>query len=103
MAKKASSYDEESWDRIFEEVELNAVPIEYVKSISITFHDGTIWRIDVDNDNVEVDDARMLEASLDEFLHRNEEDIGYVDFRLDTEKVKKDIHRITLAFTKRRK
>ena len=38
----------EHWPEIFEDVEITAVPIEYIHSVHVYFNDGKIWQIDMD-------------------------------------------------------
>ena len=36
------------WPEIFSDVEIKAVPIEYIHYAHVHFHDGKIWQIDID-------------------------------------------------------
>ena len=36
------------WPEVFGDVEIKAVPIEYIHNIHVYFHDGKVWEIDLD-------------------------------------------------------
>ena len=41
----------EHWPEILKDVEIKAVPIEYLDSINVHFFDGKIWEIDLKNES----------------------------------------------------
>lgn len=87
------------WPEVFEDVNIETVPVEYLHSVKITFEDGKVWEIDTSKnpEGVPIDEA--LESLMEEY----EDVITNVDFRLDTERVKQDISRRTQQFMKKRK
>lgn len=91
------------WPEIFEDIEINAVPIEYLKSVLIYFQDGKVWEIDVGRNKKKAFDTELIEESIENILEEYDDYIDSVDFRLDTEKVKNDIKRRTRIFLKKRK
>lgn len=92
------------WPEIFEDVEITAVPIEYIHSVHVYFHDGKIWQIDMDKQTAQDDgDVSKVEESLETFLAEYNDDISHVDFRLNTSKVVEDVKKRTKSFMKRRK
>ena len=101
--KKIAPEVVDHWPEVFEDIEIKAVPIEYLKSIFVHFEDGKIWEIDIDQNKVHKDNARDLEDALEDLFEEYEDVISGVDFRLDTEKVKKDIQNRTKIFLKKRK
>lgn len=89
------------WPEIFSDVEVQAIPLNYVKFINVSFNNGKIWQVAVseeERENVDYLD-KMLEDLFDEY----EDDILAVDFSLDTQKVKQDIQNRTKTFLKKRK
>ena len=94
----------EHWPEIFSDVEIKAVPIEYIHSVHVHFHDGKIWEIDLDRQATHNrGDVSKVEASLETFLAEYNDDIAHVDFRLNTTKVVQDIKDRTKSFMKKRK
>jgi hypothetical protein len=91
------------WPEVFNDIEIKAVPIEYLKAIFIHFIDGKVWEIDIDQEKAQRESARHLEDAIEDLLEEYEDAIEGVDFRLDTEKVKQDISKRTKRFLKKRK
>jgi hypothetical protein len=91
----------DTWPEIFNEIDVDVVPIEYLHSINVRFKDGKTWEIDIkktrEKPNVDV------ESALEELFEHYEDSIDSIDFRLDTEKVKFDIKKRTHQFMKKRK
>jgi hypothetical protein len=90
------------WPEIFGEVEIKAVPIEYIHSVNVYFHDGKIWEINMDKQS-EVSNLDLIETSLEAFLSEYNDEISHVDFRLNTSKVVQDVKSRTRSFMKKRK
>lgn len=91
----------DTWPEIFDHIDIEVVPIEYLHSVLVHFTDGKIWEIDVKTSlkkkNVDI------ETALEDLFDQYEEEIESIDFRLDTAKVKKDIKKRTEIFMKKRK
>ncbi len=93
------------WPEIFKDVEISAVPIEYIHSVHVYFKDGKVWQIDMDkqNDINGEGDINRVEESLESFLAEYNDQISHVDFRLNTSKVVQDVKSRTKSFMKRRR
>ena len=92
------------WPEIFEDVEIHAVPIEYIRTVHVHFHDGKIWEIDMDKQGIkQQNDVSAIENSLETFLTQYNDEIDHVDFRLNTSKVVDDVKKRTRSFMKKRK
>lgn len=90
------------WPEIFKDVEIKAVPIEYIHSVHVHFHDGKIWEIELDRKSAQ-NNTNSIEDSLETFLEQYNDEISHVDFRLNTTKVVDDVKRRTKSFMKKRK
>ena len=88
------------WPEVFEDVEIDVVPLEYLDSVRVQFIDGKVWDIDINTQKNKVED---LERSLDELFEEYNDHIKTVDFRLNTDKVKQDITNRTKKFLKLRR
>ena len=88
------------WPEVFEDVDIDVVPLEYLDSIRVQFADGKMWDIKIDTTKNRVED---LEKSIDELFEQYQDHIQNVDFRLNTDKVKKDITKRTQKFLKLRR
>lgn len=90
------------WPEVFGDVEVSAIPVQYLKSINVTFKDGKKWEVRMKPNKKNVS-AKDLEATLNEMFVNYEGSIKNVDFRLDTAKVKADISNRTKKFIKKNK
>ena len=85
------------WEDILESVDMEFLPLEYVSFVIVKFDDGRVWEIDLAKQNKESED---IEETLERFFEEFEDTIQNVDFRLNIEKLKKDITRRTKRFLK---
>ena len=104
MRKKASLPPDviDQWPEVFNDLDVKAVPLAYLHSMRITFKDGKVWDLNIAA-HVKKSGAENLEEHLEELIEAYEEVIEHVDFRLDVEKVKKDIIKKTNKFLKNKK
>ena len=93
---KATPHTKDYWENIFQEINMDYIPLEYINTLVVTFKDKTIWEIDMQNRDLGDDP----ESALDEFFNEYEETIASVDFRLDLERLKKDVSKRTHKFLK---
>jgi hypothetical protein len=92
----------ERWPEVFGEITLNVIPLRYLESVTVTFKNKKIWEINMASRRVR-EDWDSFESSLKEMLAAYESEIENVDFKLDTERVKKDMIKNTNKFLKRKK
>jgi hypothetical protein len=78
------------------------VPLRYLNAVIVTFKDGKIWEIKMEEQGKDLDWDR-LEKNLLEMISTYEENIQDVDFRLDTGKIKKDVVAASNKFFKKKK
>lgn len=88
----------DNWPEIFEDISFNAIPIDYLHSIVVTFKNGKTWEVNLNKKNKD-----SFEAELKEWFTSYENDIDNVDFKLDTARIKKDIIKKTTQFLNKRK
>ena len=92
----------DQWPEILGDVNLSAIPIFYLHSVVITFQDGNTWNVVLKKEHKESDGEKFTET-LNELFQNYEKQIQHVDFRMDIEKLKKDITKTTNKFMKRKK
>lgn len=92
----------EKWEEILEEIDLKFLPLEYLKNITITFEDDTVWEIDLAESRKSQPEEK-IEQSLDDLFSEFEGEIENVDFQLDLEKIKKYLTRRVGYFLKHNK
>lgn len=103
MAKKGRLPPDiiKAWPDVFKDIQIDVVPIEYLHSVKVYFTDGKIWEIDVKKSLSKPD--LDIETALTDLFDSYEDSIANIDFRLDTQKVKRDIKKRTEIFMKKRK
>jgi hypothetical protein len=92
----------EHWPEVFGEVQLNVVPLRYLHTVLVNFKDGKTWEIKI-TAQVRRDGWTAFEKNLSEMLSNYEDAIDNVDFKLDTNKVRRDIESSTQRFLKKKK
>ncbi len=90
------------WPEVFGEISLNVVPLGYLDTVTIKFKNNKIWEINLSKYQKQ-DDWTEFESSLKDVLTSYESEIDKVDFKLDTERIKKDVINHTTKFLKKRK
>lgn len=90
------------WPEVFSEIDLNVIPVRYLDTITIEFTNKEVKEIKLTKIHP---DASWIEFEkrLKEVLLSYEKEIDNVDFKLDTERIKKDIIKKTNEFLKQRK
>lgn len=103
MSKKSLPKDVvDQWPEVFSEVDVKAVPLAYLHSMRIIFNDGKVWDINIAT-HAKKNGVEDLEGHLQELISTYEESIEHIDFRLDVDRVKKDIIKHTKSFLKKPK
>jgi len=82
------------WPEVFEDIKLKVVPLRYLHAVLITFRDGKTWEIKV-TAKTKKEGWDSFERSLAELFKTYERKIDNIDFKLDTERVKKDVKKTT--------
>ena len=90
------------WPEVFSDVHLNVLPLRYLHTVLVNFKDGKSWEIKI-KAKTKKDGWSAFEKHLSELCKSYEDTIEDVDFKLDTERVRKDIERSTNQFLKKRK
>lgn len=90
------------WEDILEEIDLKYLPIEYVKTIIITFEDKTIWEINLEDSRKTQTDEK-IEDMLDDLFDEYDGDITDLNFQLDLQKIKRYLSKRVSYFLKHNK
>lgn len=90
------------WPEVLGEVTLNVIPPQYLHSVRITFKNAKVWEVNIGTEKG--DDAwEIFESRMKELIATYEDSIENIDFKLDTEKLKKDIIKNTKKFLNNKK
>lgn len=77
-----------NWPEIFSDIVIFYIPLEYTKSMTISFSNGKKIYIDVEKSKTSDNDREYLEKSLKNFLENYRDEIEDVDFNLDVKNIK---------------
>lgn len=97
--RQLTTKQDQQWNEIFDSIEMDYVPIQYVKKIVITFDDGSIWDVDVAN-NRGSQSHEEIESSLQDLFLEYEDTIDSIDFRMDMDRMKRDLSKRVMKFLK---
>ena len=78
------------WPEVFEDLYMNTMPVAYLDHVQLEFADGRIWQINI-KDQLKDDDADIVADKLLDTLSEYRTEIKKIDFKVDIERLKKDI------------
>ena len=84
------------WPEVFEDLYMNTMPVAYLEMVHLEFADGRVWQIDIKNQLAE-EAAEFIADKLLETFQEYKDDIKKIDFKIDVERLKKDIADSTKA------
>jgi len=90
------------WPEVFSEIDLNVIPVRYLDTITVEFTNKEVKEIKLAQIHPDADWIEF-EKQLKVVLQTYEKEIDNVDFKLDTERLKKDILQQVNNFLKQRK
>jgi hypothetical protein len=78
------------WPEVFEDLYMNTMPVAYLDLIHLEFANGRVWEINV-KEQLKNTDAEDIADRLLETLHEYRDEIKKIDFKVDVDRLKKDI------------
>jgi hypothetical protein len=78
------------WPEVFEDLYMNTMPVFYLDFVHLEFQNGRIWSIDVKEELTD-SDPDAVASKLFEIIGEYKEEIKKIDFKIDIDKLKKDI------------
>ncbi len=82
----------DDWDKVFNEVTLNVLPVDYVQKVLINFKDGKSWEIGIAPKSPRKK-LNEFKDGLFEILDAYEDHIDHIDVKIDTSRVRKDVEK----------
>jgi tetrahydromethanopterin S-methyltransferase subunit A len=82
------------WPEVFEDLYMNTMPVAYLEHVHLEFTNGRVWQINI-KDQLDVEDPDDIADKLLDTLQEYKNDIEKIDFKVDIEKLKKDIQNST--------
>jgi hypothetical protein len=78
------------WPEVFEDLYMNTMPVAYLEMVHLEFVNGRVWQIDI-KEQMKALDSDEIAAKLLETLQEYKDEIKKLDFKVDIERLKKDI------------
>lgn len=78
------------WPEVFEDLYMNTMPVAYLEMVHLEFANGRVWQINV-KDQIHELDADSIADKLMKTLQEYKEEITKIDFKIDIDRLKKDI------------
>jgi len=78
------------WPEVFEDLYMNTMPVAYLDTIHLEFADGRVWQIDI-KDQLKEENPDAIADRLLETLSEYKDEIKKIDFKVDIDRLKKDI------------
>lgn len=73
------------WEKLLEEADIQTVPFNFLKSISVKMLDGTVEDFDIEELVASGLTVKQVEKLVHYFLETNDEEIDTLDFHLNVE------------------
>jgi hypothetical protein len=80
----------EEWPEVFEDMYMNTMPVCYIDMIRMEFNDGRVWEINIQEQLYDLPNELVASRLVDTF-QEFKEDIKKIDFKIDIDRLKKDI------------
>ena len=93
----------DKWPDVFGDIDIKAIPLQYLHSIRVVFANVKRWDVLIKEDPALKDPLARLEKTLQTLFDTYETSIKHIDFRVDTDQVKKDVQKRTRGFLKKNK
>ena len=78
------------WPEVFEDLYMNTMPVNYVKSLRLEFKNGRVWEIDI-QDQLSQISSEALSSKMLATIQEYRNDIHKIDFSINIEKLKTDV------------
>ena len=93
----------DKWPEVFKDIDIKAIPLQYLHSVRVEFSNGKVWDVVMNDNPQNKNPVNKLEKTLHDLFITYENTIKHIDFRVDTDRVKKDIQKRTRGFMKKNK
>lgn len=85
------------WPEVFEDLYMNTMPVAYLEVIRLEFKNGRIWEINI-KEQLSESHSQLIADKLVDTFQEYQEEISKIDFKIDVEKLKKDVEKETKKF-----
>ena len=78
------------WPEVFEDLYMNTMPVAYLDHVHLAFADGRVWEINI-TEELKLHDPDFIATKLLDTLKAYKDEVTKIDFKVDVERLKKDI------------
>lgn len=78
------------WPEVFEDLYMNTMPVAYLEIVHLEFANGRVWEINIKG-KLKDTDAEVISEYLVNILQEYRDEIVKIDFKVNIDKLKKDI------------
>lgn len=78
------------WPEVFEDLYMNTMPVAYLETVHLEFANGRVWQIDIKEQLKDISPDEIADRLL-ETLQEYKNEIKKLDFKVDIERLKRDI------------
>lgn len=82
------------WPEVFEDLYMNTMPVAYLDFVHLEFANGRVWEINVKEQMVHSNADEIADRLL-ETIQEYKSEIIKIDFKVDVERLRKDIQSST--------
>ena len=84
------------WPEVFEDLYMNTMPVAYLDIVHLEFENGRVWEINI-KEQVKANKLQQVADKLFDTLQEFKDEIVKIDFKIDIERLKRDIEDSTKA------
>lgn len=84
------------WPEVFEDLYMNTMPVAYLDIVHLEFENGRVWEINI-KEQVKTNKLQQVADKLFDTLQEFKDEIVKIDFKIDIERLKRDIEDSTKA------
>jgi hypothetical protein len=78
------------WPEVFEDLYMNTMPVAYLDVVHLEFANGRVWEINI-KEQIISSDLDAIATRLLDTLQEYKDEIVKIDFKVDVNRLKKDI------------
>lgn len=83
-----------AWPEVFDDLYMNTLPVSYLESLTLEFKNGRVWEIDIEQHSIN-NNTQMITDQVVKAFYEYQEEITKINFRIDIDRLKKDIKKST--------
>lgn len=79
------------WQHLLEDIEMNDIPLQFVREIAVNMKDGEVISFNISKMIRDRLKTRDIEQAIEEFLEHHDDEIGNVNFHINVQAVAEEV------------